>query len=181
MNTEYTLSHEDYLIFQLYTASKSKHIKQKRFNTRFIVSVLYLALGLMLIYLGNIIAGLAFVGFSVLWHLFIPVYLKKRYLKHYSNYIRENYYNRFDLPIYVRFDREIIFTKDRTGESNINSSELVEINEISHHYFLKFKTGESLILPKKKISNPDEVKTALADLVNQWNIKHNVETEWKWW
>ena len=78
--------------------------------------------------------------------------------------------------------KKFIVTKDKTGEAKINTSEIEEINEIKDFYFLKSKSGVSLIISKMKTSPRDlEVVTkALEELVAKNGIKHNVELDWKW-
>lgn len=69
---------------------------------------------------------------------------------------------------------------DDVSSGNVNYSVLEEINEVETHYFLKMNNGLSLIIPKKAIHNTQEFKEILSKLKEQYNLKENIELNWKW-
>jgi hypothetical protein len=48
------------------------------------------------------------------------------------------------------------------------------------YFFLKFNSGVSLIIPKYKIDNLEQVSNYLIGLVSGLNKKHKVDLNWKW-
>jgi len=71
----------------------------------------------------------------------------------------KNYASRFDELEYLEINNETIFSKDKVGESIINISEIEKIDETERHFFVKISGGVSLIIPKYKIENPNDVHT----------------------
>ena len=177
-----TLDENDYLTHQLYTASKTPRIKKARIKGWILTTVAFLALTYLFFENNNGFLALYFLILSVLSLTLYPFYSRWRYKKHYQKYIADTYKNRFGEECTLEITEDIIFTKDRTGELKINTSEIEVINEIRDFYFVKLKTGGSLIISKVK-TEPDELETikkGLNDLVEKKRIKHNVELDWNW-
>lgn len=51
----------------------------------------------------------------------------------------------------ISLGEEFIDTADYIGESKLRTREITEVNEISNYFFIKFSSGESLIIPKPVI------------------------------
>ncbi|HPX04958.1 MAG TPA: YcxB family protein [Tenuifilaceae bacterium] len=180
MRIEYTLDKSDFLVHQLYGASKSHRIIKSRKNSRIRVPIVYFILGLILFVLADSIIAFLFLAVGIAWYLLQPLYMRKRFLSHYEKYIDENYQNRYGKSVVIEFNSEYIIATDYTGESKIKIEVISEINEIQDYIFLKLATGESLILPKKRIENMDELKGILSKIASDLSIKHNIELNWKW-
>jgi hypothetical protein len=93
--------------------------------------------------------------------------------------VLDNLQYRFGKECKVNFQSDFIETKDITGESKINTSEVAQINEIGTHYFIKLKTGESLIIPKS-IINKESFISELMTVFQNPNIIINRELNWRW-
>jgi hypothetical protein len=92
---EFTLEKKDFVTFQLYAASKSASIIKSRKRSRMRIPLVYLFLGLTLYLFVNLFYALLFAGVAVLWYFLFPLYLRKRYIRHYQNHADEHYKNRF--------------------------------------------------------------------------------------
>lgn len=180
MSIEFTLEKEDFLTFQLYSATKSETVKKNRNKNRIRVPIVYAILSIILYIYADILFAAIFLIIGLLWYLLSPYYLRKRYLKHYSKHIEEHYKNRFGKSESLTFNSDIMESKDITGESKLNLSEVEELNEIKDYYFLKFSSGVSLIIPKNRIEKKEDLKESLLKIVSDFNIKHNQELDWKW-
>ncbi len=180
MRIEYTLEKIDFLNYQLYAASKSERIIKSRKNSRIRLPIIYFILGLLLFALADLIFAIIFFGVGVAWYLLHPHFMKKRYIRHFGKYIDENYQNRFGKTVTMEFDSDFINTTDYLGESKLKIKEISEINEIQDYIFLKFSSGESLILPKDRIGNINELSTILTKIVSDLSINHNIDSNWQW-
>lgn len=180
MTLKYSLDLNDYLQFQLYTASKSKRIKNKRIKSLLIVMGIFLMLAVLFFQKEERVLMYYFIGCSVLSLIFYPLYLRNHYKKHYQRFIAENYKFRFDEECVITFNENLIQTIDRTGESKVKISEIEEIAEINGYFYLKMKTGGALIISKLKIENPERVKEYLNSLANGLGVRYVIEPNWKW-
>ncbi len=180
MRIEYTLEKIDFLKYQLFAASKSERIIKSRKNSRIRLPIVYLILGLLLFAFADLIFALIFIGIGVVWYLLHPYFMKKRYIRHFEKYIDENYQNRFGKTVTIDFDEEHIISSDYLGESKLKIREIAEINEIKDYVFLKFSSGESLIIPKDRLENVNELNNILTKIVSDLSIKHNIDLDWQW-
>ncbi|MBB4804177.1 hypothetical protein HNP37_004263 [Flavobacterium nitrogenifigens] len=181
MTTNYQLDENDFLQYQLYTASKSERIKKKRLKSKIIIPIIYGLIVAFDLYKGNTNSAIVFLAMGILWFFLYPFWDKRHYIKHYKGFIKENYQNRFNKVVVIEFADDFISSNDISGsEMKIATSEIEEINEISSSIFIKFNIGNSLILPKNKIQNNDDIILFLRQLANSLNIKYNIENDWKW-
>ncbi|MBZ4034337.1 hypothetical protein K6T82_06150 [Flavobacterium sp. 17A] len=181
MVIRYQLNANDFLQYQLYTASKSERIKKKRTRNKIIIPLIYAAFVLFDLYKEDTQGAIIFSAIGVLWFLLYPYWERRHYTKHYESFIKENYQNRFYKDIVIEFDHDFLLSKDISGgEVKMATSEIEEINEISSVILIKLKLGNSLILPKDKIQNLDDVIPFLKELANGLNVKYNIENDWKW-
>ena len=180
MRIDYTLSRNDFIKFQLFTASNSETIKKSRRRSRTRIPIIYFILGLILFISGSIVLGLVFIGIGIAWYFLYPVYLKRRYVRHFERHADEHLKNRFGKQVTLNFGDEFIDTTDYIGESKLRTSEITEINEISNYFFIKFSSGESLIIPKPVIQQNNEFTQWLLDQVEKLKINHNTDLNWKW-
>ncbi len=173
------LDKEDFLRFQLFTASKSKRIRKKRITSWILMTSSFLCLGLVLLDNADKLLAYYFLTVSIISLFFYPVYSKWRYKKHYQKHIEENYKNKIGLLIEISLDQEYITMKDRSSEVRIKLTEIESIHEIKEDLFIKLNTGDTLIIPARI---PDfesfmkELATTLPDSKIQWNKEYN----WRW-
>lgn len=180
MKIEYKLEKIDFLKYQLFAASKSERIIKSRKNSRIRLPIVYLLLGLLLFAFADLIFALIFIGIGVVWYLLHPYFMKKRYIRHFEKYIDENYQNRFSKTVTIDFEGEYIISTDYLGESKLKIREIAEINEIKDYIFLKFSSGESLIIPKDRLENVNELNNILTKIVSDLSINHNIDLDWQW-
>jgi hypothetical protein len=174
-----TFQKEDFLQYQLYTASKSKRIKGTRRKSWLITSVSFIMLSLVFYEADKAFFTYYFLVAGIASLAFFPVYQKSRYKKHYEKYVDENYSQRVKAPCEIDINQPNIFTRDKTGESTINTSEIIEINEIAEYFFLKFSTSVSLILPKRGFDYTDML-IELKRIADNNNFAINKELDWQW-
>lgn len=181
MIINYQLEANDFLQYQLYTASKSERIKKKRLRNKIVIPLIYVVFVAFYLYAKDISGAIIFLILGVLCFFLYSFWERRHYIKHYEGFIKENYKNRFHKIVNIVFGNDFISSKDDSGsEVKIATSEIEEINEISSSIFIKLNIGNSLILPKDKIQNADDLILYLKELTNSLNIKYNIENDWKW-
>ena len=180
MLIEYTLQENDYLNHQLFISSKSESTLRKRKRSKFIIPLLYLLFGVFMVFQNNLTMALLFGALSVLWFLFYPKWEKIRYIKHFKNFIQENYSALFNRTFSLHFANGFITATDADNESKISYKELYEINEIGANIFIHLNSGHSFILPKHSLNNLQEVRTFLQNFAIKQNIKYHIQLNWEW-
>lgn len=164
-----TLDENDFLTFQLYTAAKTSRIKNARIRSWILITIIFFCLSYLFYSSENEPLGHYFLILAVLSLILYPFYSRWRYKNHYLKYIREVYKNKFGETCEIEFTNDTIVTRDKSGELKLNKAELEEINEIQDYYFIKTKTGASLIISKKTSDEPQK----LSDEFKLW-LKNSI-------
>jgi hypothetical protein len=177
MKLEYKIEEADYLAFQLYTASQAPQIAKKRVNSHIIITAGLGLLGLIMVSVStDKTFGLFYLILAIVAGFYYPRYFKWRYKKHYLSHIRHSYKQRIGLMVTLLINDDTMVARDKTGESTLLLSEVEGVTETSAHFFLRFTTGVSIIIPKK---NEVESK-ALTALFNQKSIPVSTQLSWRW-
>jgi len=126
--------------------------------------------------------GYYFLVLSLLSLMLYPAYSRWRYKRHYKKFIEDTYKNRFGVDSELEITDDFIVNKDKTGEAKINTAQIEEINEIKDFYFVKIKTGGSIIISKVKTKayELEVIEKKFKELVEKNGIRWNVELDWKW-
>jgi len=180
MTLHYTLEENDFLTHQLYIASKSERIRKIRKRSRMMVSIAYAVMALLFYIQEKISLVIIFLIIALCWFIINPFWERKKYVRHYKKFIAECYKIRIGRMATLTINNECYVTKDDGGETKIIATETEEIVEIPSLFLIRLKSGQSLLLPKNKISNAEEVKETLIDLAGFLNISYKVEDNWKW-
>jgi hypothetical protein len=180
MNYSYKLEEEDYHTHLLFTISKSSSAIKTRARIRLLMTISLLLFAF--ISYGNNSGGqtVYFFSLAVLAFFLMPLYTRWSYKKTYLKHVRNYYKDRMSEPTTLNFENDSISIFDSQGESSINFSELDEINDLADYYFLKVKSGQSIILPKKQIENQNELLNTLKKVSSTHSISWNDEKNWIW-
>lgn len=180
MIIEYKIDENDMLAYHLFVASKSERIKKKRLRNKVILAVVYVAIGLLFLYQHKVSVALIFIIVGLMWVFIYPIRERRLYVKHYKDFIKENFK---DSPIRtgtLELDDDYILAKENGSESKILTVELEEICEIPTTIFVRLKGGKSFVLPKDKISEVDKVRARLEELAIHLKINYSLDENWKW-
>jgi len=180
MTLTYSLDNNDYLQHQLYLASKSKRIKNKRFKSWIATTMFFLSLVLLFYVSNNEVLTSYFIVIAFINLILYPFYSRYHYKKHYQTYIDDVYKNRLGETLTVIFNDTTIDMYDKAGEAKINLSEIGEIAEIKDYIYVRIKAGVSLIIPKVKLNDADSVIIYLKSFANDSGISYNTELNWRW-
>ncbi len=185
MELNYSLTENDYLQQQLYLASKSKQIKRQRERTNIMVGIIIIVIMIVMklkaYHKNNISLTITSVMVCLiyLWACFFVQ--KKYYVKIFRKYVNENFTNRFGVQSKLIFKEEVLdVLTDGVGISSVNFSNFKNISEIKDYFFIAFKTGENLMIPKDKIENAEELRNKLKSIAENLKIDFISELDWKW-
>lgn len=179
MELNYSLNENDFLQYQLYAASKSRQIKKSR-NKSITVFIILCIFFSVLFYLMNNEIPSFFILISLIIISGLYFQTKKRYINYYKKFIEENYKERIGLPCKMIFADTELIAKDYLSESKVKYESFSQINEIKDYYFLKIKTEQSFIVPKRVIINDADFLNMLKVLQTEYQIILNQELDWKW-
>ena len=181
MVIKYSLEENDYILHQLYHSSKSSVAIKQRRNSYIFVSSIGVFFGLLSYFKdNNIQATIVFIGFTIVCVLGYPILEKVRYKSHFKKHVKENYKNTFGKPVEIEFSEGFIRTTESESESKISTNEISEINEIEKIIMIKLGSGQTLIIPKDKIIEIENLISRLKELASDLNIKYNFEPGWQW-
>lgn len=176
MIINYKIQENDYLDFQLFTASKSDVLKKtKKFSWLFLIMI-PTVICIYFFKQENITMSIYFIILAMLFGIFYPKYFNWRHKKNYTNYINKNYQERFNIIETLELTSEYILSKNKLGEGKIKIDEFDTVNETANHLFLKISTGLSLIIPKREIDDIDSLKNKLKSI----GLEITSELDWKW-
>lgn len=176
---EFALTENDYLHYQLYTASLSKRIIAKRKKSKFIVPLIYLLLGVFPLINSDFIFASGFFFFAVLWFFIYPLWESRYYYKHYQNFIKENYSNQTEQKATLEFNGTTLLSKGNLGESKINLTKILDIVELRDLFILRLDTARGIIIPKSA-TNTEQMRSQLKEISKQLNKNYKDETQWEW-
>lgn len=176
MKFEYEIQEQDYLNFQLYTATKSARFEKKKQNGRYFITICSLILACYFIYSKDWGMAAYFGLTTVVFFLFYPWYFKWRQKVHYTKYIRRNYRNLFGRSETMEVKGNTLHLVNSTGEGTIKATELDRLIETNTHFFIEMKTGASLIIPIHKMEDAE----TLRKQINGMKIKVVKDLDWKW-
>lgn len=179
MTVEYKIDENDYLTFQLFMISKIKGVQKVRNRSKFFLGIYFLILGIFLISIGAFKTAFFIIIFGFSWLLLGPIWVKKYFVKHHLKSLRYIYGERLNNNFVIEIYDDYIVSKAIGTETKTRTSELDEIFEISSAIYLRFKGEQSIIFPKNKIENIQDLKKRLLELANFLNIKYVVDEIWK--
>jgi hypothetical protein len=180
MTLTYSLDQNDFLQYQLFTASKSDRIKKKRTKTWLILSGSWLLFSFVFYQRHDTLLFYLFLAYGLITLLFYPYYQRRQYKNHYAKFIADTYKNRFGKTSNITFTETALETNDITGESKINLAQLENLTETANYFYLKMKTGGHIIIPRYKLNNVSEVQEKLKALCTKLSIDFITDLNWKW-
>ena len=157
MRLEFKIHENDFLAFQLFAASQSERIRKEKNKSWLILTIGSVVLAAYFLLNQNISMAVFFGLVGMTCGLFYPLYFRWRYKRHYKSYIKENYHKRFGQTEVLEINDDHLFMEDKTGEGKINLKEIEKVDETVDHFFMKISTGVSVIIPKDRVDNINEL------------------------
>ncbi|MDD2981890.1 MAG: hypothetical protein PHQ74_00745 [Crocinitomicaceae bacterium] len=188
MILKYSIGADDFLNFQLFTASESPVVKRRRLKSKLAFAILYIAFGLFFVVDSKWVYASTFFVLAILWFFFYPLREKRMYERNYKNFILENYRNRFDKEATMEITNAYIQTKDGVNKGKALLSEVSEIVEMPTAIYLRLNTAQTFMLPYDRIEflessdvkNTQEMILKFKEIANLNQLKYTDLTNWKW-
>ena len=146
MILKYSIGADDFLNFQLFTASESPVVKRRRLKSKLAFAILYIGFGLFFVVDAKWIYASTFFVLAIGWFFFYPLREKRMYERNYRNFILENYKNRFDKEATMEITNEYIQTKDGVNKGKALLSEVSEFVEMPTAIYIRLKSGQTFML-----------------------------------
>lgn len=184
MKYTFSLEESDYLTHQLFISSTSKQSLKNRRTSWLLVSGSFAVLAFVMYDRGDTFPAICFAILSVISFIFYPFYSQWKYKKHFSNHIKEHLSNNFGKQVSLEFKEDHIYADDGdNSESRIGFNLIKSVHELPDHYLIRLDSGQSVILPKLKIKELEQLKGDLKTLAEtlQMNIIDNTQWRWKRW
>lgn len=182
MQISYQIKEEDYLTHQLYTASKSKAIKRKRFVFWLIAPLAYASMGYLSYFqFRQYDVGMVMGGLSIFWLITYPFYSRWNYKRHYSKHIKKHLKEQFDQQVSLELaDKHLVISDAKDNSNKIAFSTLKEIVELPDHFLIRLAASSSIILPKREFKEIKELQKFLGLIVTRHKVPFRKDIKWKW-
>jgi hypothetical protein len=176
MKFQYKIEAEDFLEFQLYTASKDPIVQGRKRKSWIILPILFSFMAAFSFMSETFYLAVYFVVLAIVIALFYPKYFSWRYKKHYASFIGRNYAKRFGQPAELEITKDFILSKDKVAEGKVKISEIEYVSETQNHFFIKISSGMSFIIPKKEVDASIDLKAEFTRI----GLVMKDELNWKW-
>lgn len=180
MELNIKLYEQDYLTYQLFAASQSPRIRKKRLIEWLLTTSIFVLAGVVFLITGTILLFYYFMGVSFLTLAFYPLYVRRKYKKHYLRHIRETFRKNFGKNVKIIFGSSAVETSDSDSHSEIKYTLVTSVSELPLHFFVHLNSGASLILPKKSVADVLALKNRLVLLAQTCGVTYNTFLNWKW-
>lgn len=179
MEIEYSLAKDDFLTYQLFTASQSQSVRKRRLLYRFIGPLIYVALGFILSVQGDYISLVVFSVIALVWLLFYPLYSRWRYKSHYSKYIEEHYSKVLGKKGSVKLEDEHLAMSNNGVEAKVAFTDIDSLIELEGHFLLGISTGNTCIVPKREVEQ-ELLSSFIADVERLTEVERVDMSSWRW-
>ena len=176
MKFQYKIEAEDFLEFQLYTASKDPIVQKRKLRSWILLPIVFSIMALFSYTSKTYYLAVYFAILAIIIALFYPKYFTWRYKKHYASFIGRNYAKRFGQPAELEITKDYILSKDKVAEGKVKLAEIEYVSETANHFYIKISSGMSFIIPKRALSPS-------VDLISEFSrigIAVKDELNWKW-
>lgn len=180
MKVSFNYDEKALIDYQLYVADKSAVVTKTRNRNRWLLSLIYIAIGLFGIFKGDQLFTVMFLVIGVLWYAFYPMWGGRFYKKQFTRFVKANYKNRLGKSVDLDFqDNQVQITE--AGESaTFGYEEFDSIIEIPTSFLIKLKTDVMMIIDKNATISKDEIAAFLKALASKLNINYLEDNHWKW-
>lgn len=166
--------------YQLYIASKSPAVTKTRNRNRWLLSLIYIAIGVFGIFKGDMMFTVMFIVIGILWYILYPVWGGKFYARHFSKFVKANYKNRFGTSVDLDFQTDKVVIDEAGQTAEFEYSEFETIIEIPQSFLIKLKSELIILIDKKATTSEPDVAAFFRQLTDRMNINYIQDTNWKW-
>lgn len=181
MKYTFSLDETDYLTHQLFISATSKPSLNGRRKSWLLVTGAFGLLAFVFYQKDDVGLSNYFIFTSILSLIFYPFYIRWKYKRHFKKYINEHFSKNFGKKAYIELQEGHILTQDEDrSESKISCTSIESFHELPEHFLIRLNNGQSLILPKNKIEQLDQLRSDLSQLANKRQLLMTDNLNWKW-
>jgi hypothetical protein len=181
MKFSFPYREEELTEFQLYLASKSPTVKKARNRNRLLLSIVYVAIGIMGMFReNNHLFALVFIALGILWYVLYPLWAGKFYARHFKKFVKNNYATRFGKEVVLDFTEDEVVIEEGGSEAAFAYTEFAEMAEIPSSFLIKLSTDMVIVIQKNASVSTDKVRDFLSQLSQKCSIPFTNNTDWKW-
>ncbi len=178
MKFDFTLNKADYLSYYMYSFFVSRQDKPLFSGMRLWFSILYIIMGIFFYYKGTVPSALLLFCLAILWFMFFPYIEKKRYKVGFGKFLDRNMKDRYGKKIVFSMDNQKLSTETEWGNSEMEINDIVNITEVANYYFMLSSDGEVLIIPKKQLSEKDNLRNEIIKISKSASIDFVKNLDW---
>ncbi len=151
MKLTYQLTLDDLVKFNIYHTENSPiHIKARR-RYRIIPPAIYLALAMFGYFAGDVGFAMTFAGLAIVWFLFSPRILKRRYRKHFEKHVEENFKDSVKESSTVELEEDGVHSTSQMGESIFKYSAVEKIVANDGFTYVYIGKGMAIVIPHDRV------------------------------
>lgn len=180
MIIHYKINNDDVVTSMLYKASQSKRLQKHRNTNHFNVPVLLLVIAGCIFLWGNSLLAACLVIMAILWAVLYPSWEKKRFVSHYKAFSKELNPTSDYKATTMEIIEEFIHAQQNDTESKFQGGAIESISEIESLIIISLKDGNTIPIPKRDITDLENLRTALKDISQKHNLPYHLEYNWKW-
>lgn len=179
MRIETSPTRDDFLTFQLYTASQSLRSRRRRYSSWLIGTLFLAAIGVggFLLYgalpwTSIAIPAVVLVGY--------PFYSDWRYRRHFEKHIDEYYGARIGRTTTLEIRDGKLIAESEGSRAELDLATIRGIVEISSHYFLYLDKASAVLLARgpERGAGVEEFVGAVESSISGGRVDM---TDWRWW
>lgn len=148
MEIRYSLGENDLLNFQMYSAGESGSVRRRFKMTRFVVPVLFSAIGAWFWLTGGRAPAFAAWLVALVFMIWAPAIIRRQHIKHYRNHIREKCQGMLDTEATLCLESDGLRSQGEGSDGRIQFSAIESLAEVETLGLIKLKQGVTLLVPK---------------------------------
>jgi hypothetical protein len=180
MKVEFLIEKESLVSMNLFRIAQSESILKTRKTAQIIVAALPIFSAIYFFVNENIPIVILSILFSVAAYFLYPLRDARFYKKKITANVLEANKDKFGQRITLTFDEENLSSKINDKEGQISLKEIEQIDEIENEIFIKTFSGQSILIPKKDVTNINECIAFLKNLSAKLNIQYKADLNWKY-
>ena len=126
-----------------------------------------------------LLMGGGFLLIGILWYLLLPKYDGRMHKKSFERYVDQNHKDDYSDTLSVFFKKNKCVLNSSAGESIFALNEIKSVEETAEYLFVFMENGQSLAIPKRAVSDKDQLLKALLGDTNP-DEKYVLDLDWVW-
>lgn len=180
MKISFKISEENYLDFQLYLASESAIVIQKKKWTRKIIPLIYLSIAVVMYFLEKLFLFACFGIIGKLWYFLYPWIEEKNTRKKYREIITSTFQDKINNDITLENDTENFIYTTRGNSTKVAIKSITEIIQLKTILIIKTNTNQAFVIPNQALKNLESHWIEFQRISSFYKIPFSKKLNWEW-